>query len=118
MERTEAALTEYLAKLSSDFGKNGSFSEDFQNQITKDKNKLAMFLPDIKDNIISRYNNLGIEVDVKELSHFIDWNNDGVAGNELLKDNQTVSLDKTSLQIPNEGGKYSININSPITLYL
>lgn len=118
MERTEAALTEYLAKLSSDFGKNGSFSEDFQNQITKDKNKLAMFLPDIKDNIISRYNNLGIEVDVKELSHFIDWNNDGVAGNELLKENQTVSLDKTSLQIPNEGGRYSININSPITLYL
>lgn len=118
MERTEAALTEYLSKLSSDFGKNGTFSEDIQSQISKDKNKLAMFLSDIKDNVISRYDNLGINVSVKELSHFIDWNNDGVAGNELLKENQTVTLEKTSLQIPNEGGEYSININSPIAIYL
>ncbi len=118
MERTEAALTEYLSKLSSDFGKNGTFSEDIQSQISKDKYKLAMFLSDIKDNVISRYDNLGINVSVKELSHFIDWNNDGVAGNELLKENQTVTLEKTSLQIPNEGGKYSININSPIAIYL
>ena len=118
MERTEAALTEYLSKLSSDFGKNGTFSEDIQSQISKDKYKLAMFLSDIKDNVISRYDNLGINVSVKELSHFIDWNNDGVAGNELLKENQTVTLEKTSLQIPNEGGEYSININSPIAIYL
>ena len=118
MERTEAALTEYLSKLSSDFGENGTFSEDIQSQISKDKNKLAMFLSAIKDNVISRYDNLGINVSVKELSHFIDWNNDGVAGNELLKENQTVTLEKTSLQIPNEGGEYSININSPIAVYL
>lgn len=118
MERTEAALTEYLSKLSSDFGKNGTFSEDIQSQISKDKYKLAMFLSDIKDNVISRYDNLGINVSVKELSHFIDWNNDGVAGNELLKENQTVTLEKTSLEIPNEGGKYSISINSPIDIYL
>lgn len=118
MERTEAALTEYLSKLSSDLGKNGTFSEDIQSQISKDKYKLAMFLSDIKNNVISRYDNLGINVSVKELSHFIDWNNDGVAGNELLKENQTVTLEKTSLQIPNEGGEYSININSPIAIYL
>ena len=118
MKRTEAALTEYLSKLSSDLGKNGTFSEDIQSQISKDKYKLAMFLSDIKNNVISRYDNLGINVSVKELSHFIDWNNDGVAGNELLKENQTVTLEKTSLQIPNEGGEYSININSPIAIYL
>lgn len=118
MERTEAALTEYLAKLSSDFGKNGTFSEDIQNQISEDKKKLAMYLSDIKDNVVSRYDNLGIDVNVKELSYFIDWNNDGIAGNELLKENQSVTLEKTSLEIPNEGGKYSISINSPIDIYL
>lgn len=118
MERTEAALTEYLAKLSSDFGKNGTFSEEIQNQISEDKNKLAMYLSDIKDNVVSRYDNLGIDVNVKELSYFIDWNNDGTAGNELLKENQSVTLEKTSLEIPNEGGKYSISINSPIDIYL
>lgn len=118
MERTEAALTEYLAKLSSDFGKNGTFSEEIQNQISEDKKKLAMYLSDIKDNVVSRYDNLGIDVNVKELSYFIDWNNDGTAGNELLKENQSVTLEKTSLEIPNEGGKYSISINSPIDIYL
>lgn len=118
MKRTEAALTEYLAKLSSDFGKNGTFSEQIQNQISEDKKKLAMYLSDIKDNVVSRYDNLGIDVNVKELSYFIDWNNDGTAGNELLKENQSVTLEKTSLEIPNEGGKYSISINSPIDIYL
>lgn len=118
MERTEAALTEYLAKLSSDFGKNGTFSEEIKNKISEDKKKLAMYLSDIKDNVVSRYDNLGIDVNVKELSYFIDWNNDGTAGNELLKENQSVTLEKTSLEIPNEGGKYSISINSPIDIYL
>ena len=118
MERTEAALTEYLSKLSSDFGKDGKFSEDMQSQMSRDKYELAKFLSDIKDNVISRYDNLGINVNVKELSYFIDWNSDGVAGNEILKENQTVSLDKASLQVPNEGGRYLININSPIELYL
>ena len=36
MERTEAALTEYMAKLSSDFGKNGAFSEGIKNQISEE----------------------------------------------------------------------------------
>jgi len=67
----EAALTEYMAKLSSDSGKNGAFSEGIKNQISEDKKKLAMYLSDIKDNVVSRYDNLGIDVNVKELSYFI-----------------------------------------------
>ncbi len=118
MERTEAALTEYLSKLSADFGKNGSFSDDMLAQITADKNKLVLHLSDIKNNVINRYNNLGIDVKVKDLSHFIDWNTDGVAGNEILKDNQSVSIEKTSLEVPNEGGKFTIKITSPIPVYL
>lgn len=118
MERTEAALTEYLSKLSADFGKNGAFSDEMLAQITADKNKLALHLSDIKDNVINRYDNLGIDVEVKELSHFVDWNNDGVAGNEILKDNQSVTIENTSLEAPNEGGKFTVKITSPIPLYL
>ena len=118
MERTEAALTEYLSKLSADFGKNGSFSDEILAQISADKSKLASYLSDIKDNVISRYENLGIDVEVRELSHFVDWNNDGVAGNEILKDNQSVTIENTSLKVPNEGGRYTVKITSPIPLYL
>lgn len=117
-DRTEAALTEYLSKLSSDFGKNGKFSDDIKAQIKADKEKLSKLLSKIEQNIISRYKNLGIEISVKELSHFFDWNNDGIAGNEILKENQTVSLEKDSIIVPNEGGTYTIKINSLIPVYL
>ena len=118
MDRSEAALTEYLSKLSSDFGKNGKFSDDIKTQIKADKENLTEHLTKIRENIISRYENLGIDVTVKDLSHFIDWNDDGIAGNEVLKENQTISLEKSSLEIPNEGGTYTIKINSPIPVYL
>ena len=118
MERTEAAFTEYISKLSADFGKNGHFSNEIQLQLSEDKKKLAKSLGDIRENIIRRYDALGIEVNVKELSHFIDWNNDGIAGNEILQDNQSVTLEKTSVAVPNEGGRFTIGFTSPIPLFL
>ena len=48
LDRTEAALTEYLAKLSEDFGRKGYFSENMKNQINEYKIKLARYLSDIK----------------------------------------------------------------------
>ena len=117
-DRSEAALTEYLSRLSADFGKNGKFSENIKTQIAIDKNKLVQHLSDIKDNIIERYNELGIEITVKELAHYVDWDNDGRAGNEILKANECVNLNKSEIAIPNEGGKFSIQISSPITIYL
>lgn len=117
-DRSEAALTEYLSRLSADFGKNGKFSENIKAQIAIDKNKLVQHLSDIKDNIIERYNELGIEITVKELAHYVDWDNDGRAGNEILKANECVNLTKSKIAVPNEGGKFSIQISSPITIYL
>lgn len=117
-DRSEAALTEYLSRLSADFGKNGKFSENIKTQIAIDKNKLVQHLSNIKDNIIERYNELGIEITVKELAHYVDWDNDGRAGNEILKANECVNLTKSKIAVPNEGGKFSIQISSPITIYL
>ena len=118
LDRTEAALTEYLAKLSEDFGRNGYFSDNLKSQINEDKVSLAEHLTQIKENIVERYDALGISVKVKELSHFFDWDNDGVAGNELLKSGEKVTLSSSSLNAPNEGGTFSIQINSPISVYL
>ena len=118
MDRTEAALTEYLSKLSADFGRNGCFSTEIQAQISSDKTELAKQLDDIKENVIERYRSLGISIDVKDLSHYIDWDNDGLAGNEILKGNEQVKVDKPIIEVPNEGGEFTVQIESPIALYL
>lgn len=118
MERSEAAFTEYLAKLSEDFGNNGTFSDELQQQIDEDKSELAMRIDDVRINVIERYNNLGMAVEVKDLIYFIDWNNDGVAGNEMLRPHESVSLDTECVEVPNEGGTFTVHIEAPIELYL
>ncbi|MBR5848333.1 MAG: hypothetical protein IKY69_02550, partial [Bacteroidaceae bacterium] len=118
MERSEAAFTEYLSKLSTDFGKNGSFSQENKKQIEADKKELAEKLDDIKENIVERYESLGIDVKVKNLAYFVDWNNDGQAGNEILKEGEKVNIENSVIEVPNEGGTYNIKIESPIQLFL
>lgn len=75
-------------------------------------------LSSVRENIIERYNELGLEIEVKELGYFIDWDNDGLAGNETLQDGQEVKLETSELNVPNEGGVYTISISSPIPVYL
>lgn len=118
VDRSEAALTEFLAKLSEDFGKDGVFTDEVKSQIEADKIKLASRLTDIKDNIVERYRSLGIDVKVKDIAQYIDWDGDGKAGNETLQSGEVVVLDKTSIYVPNEGGAYTIAITSPIAVYL
>lgn len=118
VDRSEAALTEYLAKLCREFGENGTFSESTRLQINEDKKAVWNDLPSVRDNIIKRYESLGLSVNVKELERFIDWDNDGVAGNEVLQDGQEIKLETTELNVPNEGGVYTIKISSPIPVYL
>lgn len=116
--RSEADLTEYLAKLCREFGQNGTFPNETKEQIKKDKEKLVNRLSSVKDNVIERYEDLGLSVEVKELALFFDWDNDGIAGNEILKAGQKVVLETTQLEVPNEGGEYKIGFTSPIPVYL
>ena len=117
-DRTEAELTEYLAEIGEDFGKNGSFSESVKQQMKKDRDRLSQRLERIQANIVSRYEELGMAVSVEDLSYFFDWNDDGIAGNEILGSDSFVTLDKSELQVPKEGGTYTIQITSsiPVTL--
>ncbi len=117
-DRSEAQITEYLALLSDEFGSDGRFSVQSMETIDKDRKKIHHKLQDIEQNIVSRYNELGQEVSVKDLSQYFDWDSDGEAGNELLSEGESVTLSEQSINIPAEGGKYQITINSPIPLYL
>lgn len=118
VERTEAAVTEYLARLCKEFGNDGVFSETTKKQIKSDREKLADKLSDIRYNIRSRYNDLGIDVEVPPLAPFFDWDDDGVVGNETLQEGETVTLEKRLLEVPGEGGTYTIKIDAPIDVFL
>lgn len=118
VDRSEAALTEYLAKLCREFGENGKFGSSTLQQISEDKKSLSNQLSSVRENIIDRYDDLGLKIEVKELGHFIDWDDDGLAGNETLQDGQEVKLETSELNVPNEGGVYTISISSPIPVYL
>lgn len=118
VDRSEAELTEYLAKLCKEFGQNGTFTEESRAQIKEDRGNLYGLLSTIEDNIIYRYKESGLTVEVKEIARFLDWNDDGTAGNEMLQEGQEVVLETTQLDVPNKGGKYDIKITSPIPVYL
>lgn len=118
VDRSEAALTEYLAKLCKEFGDNAAFTESTRQQMEEDRNALAGQLSAVRNHVIDRYEEIGLPIEVKELAYFFDWDNDGVAGNETLQEGQTVTLETTELQVPNQGGNYTIKITSPVPVYL
>lgn len=118
VDRSEAELTEYLAKLCKEFGQNGTLTEESRAQIKEDRENLYELLSIIEDNIIYRYKESGLTVEVKEIARFLDWNDDGTAGNEMLQEGQEVVLETTQLDVPHKGGKYDIKITSPIPVYL
>jgi tetratricopeptide (TPR) repeat protein len=114
--RTEAEIVEYLSKLSTEFTTNGYFSDASKMQLRKDRNYLNSSLENIANHIIERYNSLGSSIEVKDLAYFFDWDDNGIAGDEI--ESSIPSLDKSSLSVPKEGGDYTITINSDKPYYL
>lgn len=116
--RSEAQMTEYLAKLSKEFGETGAFSVETKETIKKDRNNLISDLKRISKNIIRRYAELNQEVKVVPLEYYFDWNDDGIAGNEIADLNNPPQLSQSEINVPKEGGEYTINITSMVPLYL
>lgn len=115
--RSEAQVTEYLAKLSKEFADNGIFSVDTKEQMKKD---MASLLPDldiIENNVIARYEKLNQTVTVKPLESIFDWDGDGIAGNEFLDKDHMPTASQTEIYVPKNGGEYTVDISSTIKLY-
>ncbi len=120
--KSEAKLTESLAKISNEFKQNGTLSEETKNayrttayEIMRNSTKQR-----IMQNIIDRYIELEKTVTVKDLSYFVDWDGNGIAGDELGDPNveKKITLEKSMLDVPVGGGTYTIKITSnvPVTL--
>lgn len=112
-KRSEAELTEYLSKLNQEFTAQGKLTDEMkQNYI---ENCIKLNLNKISENIINRYYSMNKEITVPPLQYFIDWNEDGIAGNEL-GDGSDIQLafEKDTLFVPQEGGTFNIQVNTNI----
>lgn len=115
--RSDAQLTEYLAQLSTEFKIGGTFTETTKKQLREDA--MGLDVNRISTNIAERYKDLGVNITVPNLNLFVDWDGDGIAGNEPdAGGDLMLTLDKTELLLPAEGGTYRIKIHckAPVTL--
>ena len=115
---TEAQVTESLAKLGQEFGENGFFSTE-----TKERLHIAMFsligkTEAIAQNVITRYEFLGQNITVKDLAMYLDWDGNGVPGDEVIPEGSAITADRTEIEFPAEGGTYTVKVSSPVSLYL
>lgn len=116
--RSEAGMTEFISKLTNEFGANGLFSDATKQTISKSIDNLSDKLEGIASNIVSRYEKLGKTVAVKPLKYYFDWDGNGVAGDEIVPDGVSITLDKTEINAPVEGGTYTVKVTSPVPVYL
>ena len=116
-DRSEAEIVEYLSLLSNEFRTTGVFSESTKQRLKSTRNYLNGKLDDISDHIKVRYSEMGYDVEVKDLAYYFDWDNDGIAGNEL-DGSPTVKLSQDKIVIPSEGGDYEVKIDSDKPYFL
>lgn len=110
-DRSEAEVVEFLSLLTNEFSTTGTFSDKTKERFKSTRNYLNGKLDQIQDNIKSRYQDLGYDVNVKDLAYYFDWDNDGIAGNEI-DDASDVQLSQNDIQVPAEGGDFTVKIES------
>lgn len=112
--RSEAELTEELASMSQELTSSGKLSDEKLKAYWKKTTNMVYRYADIQKHIVDRYNELGKEVTVKDLSRYVDWDNDGIAGNEFGDSDDPVEMkfEKEELVLPAGGGVFRIKIES------
>ncbi|PKQ66702.1 hypothetical protein BZG01_10540 [Labilibaculum manganireducens] len=113
-DRNEAELTEYISNLKETFTTSGTFQEDVI-QSFKDKSR-QLSTDDITSNIVRRYNDLGKKILVPDLKYYIDWDGDGIAGNELGDPHTEKQLffEVDTVHASKEGGEFRVRIQANI----
>lgn len=110
-DRSETEVVEFLSLLTNEFSTTGTFSDKTKERFKSTRNYLNGKLDQIQDNIRLRYQDLGYDVNVKDLAYYFDWDNDGIAGNEI-DDASDVQLSQNDIQVPAEGGDFTVKIES------
>ncbi|MCW1735106.1 RagB/SusD family nutrient uptake outer membrane protein [Anaerorudis cellulosivorans] len=113
-DRSDAEVTEYLMRLSEEFKNTGTFSDEVKAEIREKSMQLSF--ESIEDHIIERYSELGKTIEVKDLSYYVDWDGDGIAGNELGDPDQEriLRFETDTLHVAAAGGRYEVKIETNI----
>lgn len=115
--RSEAEIVEFLSLLSNEFSTTGTFSDTTKEKLKTTRNYLNGTLEYIATYIKTRYKELGYDINVKDLAYYFDWDNDGIAGNEGI-DASTVTLSQNKIEVPAEGGDFTVTVESNKPYYL
>jgi tetratricopeptide (TPR) repeat protein len=113
-DRSDAEVTEYLMRLSEEFKNTGTFSDEVKAEIREKSMQLSF--ESIEDHIIERYSELGKTIEVKDLSYYVDWDGDGIAGNELgdPDEERILRFETDTLHVAAAGGSYEVKIETNI----
>ena len=114
--RKGSELISWMTRLRYDFADDGKFTEQNKTQYNKDRNSLS--LNNMAEKLISKYKEYGLDISIKDLRYFYDWDDDGVAGNEIYDPNQPATCDLTNINAPMEGGTYTAHVGCNVPLYL
>lgn len=112
--KSDAEVTEYLMRLSGEFKNTGTFSDEVKAEIREKSRQLSF--ESIEDHIIERYHDLGKTIEVKDLSYYVDWDGDGIAGNELGDPDKEriLRFETDTLHVAAAGGRYEVKIEANI----
>ena len=113
-DRSDAEVTEYLMRLSEEFKNTGTFSDEVKAEIREKSMQLSF--ESIEDHIIERYRDLGKTIEVKDLRYYVDWDGDGIAGNELgdPDEERILRFETDTLHVAAAGGSYEVKIETNI----
>lgn len=112
-DRSEAELTEYLAQLSLDFTANGKFTDEQIKEYRKVTRGLNFSR--ITEQLKERYNELGKEISIKDLKYFVDYDGNGIAGDEFNPDEPTdLAFEQMELPVPKEGGIFKVKFRANV----
>ena len=114
-DRKGSDLISWMTRLRYDFADDGKFTEQNKAQYNKDRNNID-FSYNV-EKLIKKYQEYGVTISVMDLRDFYDWDEDGIAGNEIYDPNQPATCDLTSISAPMEGGTYTAHVSCNVPLF-
>lgn len=115
-DRKGPDLISWMTRLRYDFADDGKFTEQNKAQYNKDRNYID-FSYNI-EKLIKKYQEYGVTISVKDLRYFYDWDDDGVAGNEIYDPSQPATIEVSNIDVPMAGGTYTVHVNCNVPLYI
>lgn len=114
-DRKGPELISWMTSLRYDFADDGKLTEQNKLQYNKDRNHIDLSY-DV-EKLLKKYKEYGVTISVRDLSYFYDWDDDGVAGNEIYDPSQPATYDVSSINAPMKGGTYTVHVSCNVPLY-